>query len=69
MGSSQLSRIEIEPEELARRFRDGASLANLGVLCHCTGTRIRHILATLGVEVRPRGSNFCGHRPNKFLRR
>jgi hypothetical protein len=69
MGSSQLSRIEIEPEELARRFRDGASLANLGVLCHCTGTRIRHILAALGVETQPRGSNSCGHRPNKFLRR
>ena len=69
MGSSQLSRIEIEPEELARRFRDGASLANLGVLCHCTGTRIRHVLDTLGVGIRPRGSNPRGHRPNKFLRR
>ena len=65
----QPSRIEIDPEELARRYRDGASLADLGVLCHCTGTRIRHVLAALGVEIRPRGSNPRGHRPNKFLRR
>jgi hypothetical protein len=32
-------------------------------------TRIRHILAALGVEIRPRGSNPRGHRPDKFLRR
>jgi hypothetical protein len=62
-------KITIKPEELARRYRDGASLEDLGVLCGCTGTRIRTILAALGVEIRPRGFNPGGNRPNKFLRR
>jgi hypothetical protein len=62
-------RIEIEPEELARRYRDGASLDDLDVLCQCTGTRIRTILAALGVEIRPRGYNPRGVKTNKFLRR
>jgi hypothetical protein len=64
-----LIKITVDPEELARRYRDGASLEDLGVLCGCTGTRIRTILAALGVEIRPRGFNPGGNRPNKFLRR
>src|SRR3954452_405635 len=36
--------ITVEPEELARRYRDGASLDDLGVLCDCTAVRIRRIL-------------------------
>jgi hypothetical protein len=61
-------RIEVEPEELARRYRDGASLEDLGILCGCTGGRIRAILAALGVEIRPRGYNPSGVKTNKFLR-
>jgi hypothetical protein len=48
-------KIKIEPEELARRYRDGESLEDFGVLCHCTGTRIRTILAALGIEIRRAG--------------
>ena len=62
-------KITVDPEELARRYRDGASLEDLGVLCGCTGTRIRTILTALGVEIRPRGFNPGGNRSNKFLRR
>jgi hypothetical protein len=62
-------KITIEPEELARRYQDGASLEDLGVLCQCSGMRIRAILAALGVEIRPRGFNPGGNRSNKFLRR
>jgi hypothetical protein len=62
-------KITVDPEELARRYRDGASLEDLGVLCDCTGTRIRTILTALGVDIRPRGFNPGGNRPNKFLRR
>ena len=36
--------ITVPPEELARRYLDGASLDDLGVLCGCTATRIRRIL-------------------------
>ena len=58
----------IDPVELAARYRDGASLDDLGILCGCTGTRIRRILVEQGVEIRPRGYNpGCG-RPNKFTR-
>jgi hypothetical protein len=60
--------ITVAPEELARRYRDGASLDDLGVLCGCSGKRIRRILVAQGVEIRPRGyNNDC--RPNKFMRR
>jgi hypothetical protein len=62
-------RIEVDPEELARRYRDGASLDDLAVLCGCTGGRIRNILAALGVDIRPRGFNPGGNQPNKFMRR
>ena len=47
----------VAPEELARRYRDGASLDDLGVLCGCSGKRIRRILVAQGVEIRPRGYN------------
>jgi hypothetical protein len=58
----------VDPQELARRYRDGASLDDLGVLCGCSGKRIRRILAAQGVEIRPRGYN-SDCRPNKFMRR
>ena len=61
--------IEIEPEELARRYRAGASLNDLGVLCQCSAWRVRAILVALGVEIRPRGGQSGGNGPNKFLRR
>jgi len=60
--------IEIEPEELARRYRAGASLNDLGVLCRCSAWRVRAILVALGVEIRPRGGHPGGNGPNKFLR-
>ena len=61
-------KITVDPAELARRYRDGASLDDLGVLCGCTGTRIRRILIEHGVEIRPRGYNPAGGKSNKFLR-
>jgi len=58
----------VDPEELARRYRDGASLDDLGVLCGCSSKRIRRILTVQGVEIRPRGYN-SDCRPNKFMHR
>jgi hypothetical protein len=62
-------KITVDPEELARRYRDGASLEDLAVLCQCGSKRIRAILAALDVEIRPRGGNSSDSRPNKFMRR
>jgi hypothetical protein len=59
----------VDPEELARRYRDGASLDDLGVLCGCTATRIRRILVAQGVEIRPRGHDHGNGRSTKFVRR
>jgi hypothetical protein len=56
-------------EELARRYLDGASLDDLGVLCGCTATRIRRILVAQGVEIRPRGHDHGKGRSTKFVRR
>ncbi len=61
--------ITVTPAELARRYRDGASLDDLGVLCDCTATRIRRILVAQGIEIRPRGHDHGNGRPNKFVRR
>ena len=58
----------VDPKELARRYRDGASLDDLGVLCGCSGKRIRRILVAQGVEIRPRGYN-SDCRSTKFVRR
>jgi hypothetical protein len=62
-------RITVDPAELAQRYQDGASLDDLGILCGCTGTRIRRVLVEQGVEIRSRGYNPGGGRSNKFLRR
>jgi hypothetical protein len=62
-------RITVDAAELAQRYRDGASLDDLGILCGCTGTRIRHLLVAHGVEIRPRSYNPSGGKSNKFLRR
>jgi hypothetical protein len=61
--------ITVTPEELARRYLDGASLDDLGVLCGCTATRIRRILVAQGVEIRPRGHDHGKGRSTKFVRR
>jgi hypothetical protein len=61
--------ITVMPEELARRYLDGASLDDLGVLCGCTATPIRRILVAQGVEIRPRGHNHGKGRSTKFVRR
>jgi hypothetical protein len=60
-------KITVKPDELALRYRDGASLDDLGILCGCSSKRIRRILAAQGVEIRPRGYN-SDCRPNKFMR-
>jgi hypothetical protein len=62
-------RTAVDPQELARRYRDGASLDDLGVLCGCSGKRIRRILAAHGVEIRLRGHNHGKGRSTKFVRR
>jgi hypothetical protein len=61
--------ITVTSEELARRYLDGASLDDLGVLCGCTAVRIRRILVAHGVEIRPRGHNHGNGRSTKFVRR
>jgi hypothetical protein len=61
--------ITVTPEELAQRYRDGASLDDLGVLCDCTAVRIRRILVAQGVEIRPQGHNHGRGRSTKFVRR
>ena len=61
--------ITVTPEELARRYLDGASLDDLGVLCGCTATRIRRILVAQGVNIRPQGHNHGNGRSTKFVRR
>jgi hypothetical protein len=61
--------ITVEPEELARRYRDGASLDDLGVLCDCTAVRIRRILVAHDVQIRPRGHDHGNGRSTKFVRR
>ena len=48
---------ELPPvEELAERYRAGASLDDLAVLCRDTPYRIRRTLVAAGVAIRPRGS-------------
>jgi len=61
--------ITVTPEELARRYLDGASLDDLGVLCGWTATFIRRILVAHGVKIRPRGHNHGEGRSTKFVRR
>jgi hypothetical protein len=61
--------ITVTPEELARRYLDGTSLDDLGILCGCTATRIRRILVAQGVEIWPRGHDHGNGRSNKFVRR
>jgi hypothetical protein len=61
--------ITVTPEGLARRYLNGASLDDLGVLCGCTAVRIRRILIAHGVEIRLRGHNHGNGRSTKFVRR
>jgi hypothetical protein len=61
------AQITIDPVELAARYRDGASLDDLGILCGCSGNRIRRALAAQGVEIRPRG--YFQGKSNRFIRR
>jgi uncharacterized protein (DUF433 family) len=41
-------------EELAGRYRAGASLEDLAILCGCAANKVRRILIAAGVEIRPR---------------
>ena len=61
--------ITVEPEELSRRYRDGASLDDLGIVCGCTAHVIRRILVGQGVEIRPRGYTPGQSKSNRFIRR
>ena len=42
-------------EDLAARYRAGATLIELAVLCACSSTTVRTILIAAGVEMRPLG--------------
>jgi len=60
-------RIAATPDELAQRYRDGASLYDLAILFGCDSSCIRRVLVAHGVEIRPRGG---GHgKLNRFIRR
>jgi hypothetical protein len=61
--------LPIKPDELAQRYRDGASMDDLAILCGCTVFCIRRILVGQGVAIRPRGYTPGQGRANKFLRR
>ncbi len=42
-------------EEVVERYRVGASLDDLAVLCRCSAAKVRNLLVKAGVELRPRG--------------
>jgi hypothetical protein len=56
----------IDPVELAARYRDGASLDDLGILHGCAASVIRRILVAQGVEIRPRG--YSQGKSNRYIR-
>jgi hypothetical protein len=60
-------RIAATPDELAQRYRDGASLDDLAILYDCDASRIRRVLVAHGVEIRPRG--YFQGKSNRFIRR
>jgi uncharacterized protein (DUF433 family) len=46
---------ELPVEELAERYRAGASLDDLAILCGCSPGKIRRILTAVRIEIRARG--------------
>jgi hypothetical protein len=42
-------------EDMVGRYRAGASLDDLAVLCRCSAAKVRTLLLKAGVELRPRG--------------
>jgi uncharacterized protein (DUF433 family) len=54
-GKRGTANLPLSAEELAERYRAGASLDDLAILCRCSSSKIRHILAAAGVVIQPRG--------------
>jgi uncharacterized protein (DUF433 family) len=50
-------------EEVVERYRAGASLDDLAVLCRCSAAKVRTLLVKAGVELRPRGKRITISRP------
>jgi hypothetical protein len=54
-GRRGSAKFPLSTEELAERYRAGAALFDLALLCGCNSATIRRILFEAGVEIRPRG--------------
>ena len=54
-GRRGSAKFPLSAEELAERYRAGATLFDLAILCGCGSDMIRRILFEAGVEIRPRG--------------
>jgi uncharacterized protein (DUF433 family) len=55
LGRRGTANVPLSAEELAERYRAGASLDDLAILYRCSAPRIRRILARAGVEIQRRG--------------
>lgn len=51
-------------EDLVDRYQSGASLDDLAILCRCSPSKVRNILAGAGIELRPRGKRLTASRPS-----
>ncbi|WP_211114113.1 hypothetical protein, partial [Skermanella aerolata] len=54
-GKRGTANLPLSSEELAERYRAGASLDDLAILCRCSSSKIRRTLAAAGVVIQPRG--------------
>lgn len=54
-GKRGTANLPLSTEEIVERYRAGASLDDLAILCQCGPSKIRRILIEAGVEIRLRG--------------
>jgi hypothetical protein len=58
----------LTPDQMAERYRAGASLDDLGMLTGTSGHRVRQVLVTHGVTIRP-SCRPLGPNPNRYVRK
>jgi hypothetical protein len=54
-GTRGTANLPLSAGELAERYRAGASLDDLAILCQCSSSKIRRVLSETGVKIQPRG--------------